>query len=62
MERVEGLSHAIWECKHVVWIQNFWARGSFVSTGGADEKTIRNYIRSQETEDRRLDQLSMFEE
>ena len=42
--------------------QNFWARGYFVSTVGTDEKTIREYIRRQEKEDRRLDQLSMFGE
>ena len=42
--------------------QHFGARGYFVSTVGADEKTIRDYIRRQETEDRRIDQLSMFEE
>ena len=35
--------------------QHFWARGYFVSTVGADEKTIRDYIRLQESEDRRLD-------
>jgi len=33
-----------------------------VSTVGADEKTVRDYIRRQETEDRCLDQLIMFEE
>lgn len=42
--------------------QNFWARGYFVSTVGTDEETIREDIRRQENEDRRLDQLSMFEE
>jgi putative transposase len=42
--------------------QHFWARGYFVTTVGADEKTIRDYIRRQESEDRRLDQLGMFEE
>ena len=42
--------------------QHFWARGYFVSTVGVDEETIRDYIRRQEEEDRRLDQLSMFEE
>jgi putative transposase len=42
--------------------QHFWARGYFVSTVGIDEETIRDYIRRQEVEDRRLDQLSMFEE
>ena len=42
--------------------QSFWARGYFVSTVGVDVETIRDYISRQETEDRRLDQLSMFEE
>jgi putative transposase len=37
--------------------QNFWARGYFVSTVGRDEVVIREYIRSQEREDKRLDQL-----
>jgi len=40
--------------------QRFWARGYYVSTIGADEATIREYIRKQEAEDRRLDQLEMF--
>ena len=41
--------------------QNFWARGYFVSTVGRDEKTVREYIKKQEAEDRRLDQLNIFE-
>ena len=41
--------------------QCFWARGYFVSTVGRDEQTIREYIKKQETEDRRLYQLNMFE-
>ena len=40
--------------------QQFWARGYHVSTVGPDETTVREYIRSQEAEDRRLDQLSLF--
>ena len=40
--------------------QNFWARGYFVSTVGRDEATIREYIRNQEKEDARLDQLSLW--
>jgi hypothetical protein len=32
-----------------------------VTTVGADEKTIRDYIRRQETEDRRLDQLRILQ-
>ena len=40
--------------------QHFWARGYYVSTVGRDEQTIREYIRGQEQEDQRLDQLNMF--
>ena len=37
-----------------------WARGYFVSTVGRDEKVIREYIRNQEAEDKRIDQMSLF--
>ena len=40
--------------------QHFWARGYFVSTVGRDEAVIREYIRHQEAEDRRLDQLRLL--
>ena len=40
--------------------QSFWARGYFVSTVGRDEEVIRAYIRNQEEEDRRLDQLQLL--
>ena len=40
--------------------ENFWARGYLVSTVGRDEKVIRDYIRNQETEDKRLDQISLW--
>lgn len=40
--------------------QPFWARGYFVSTVGRDEATIREYIRHQEHEDRRLDQMNLW--
>ena len=40
--------------------QHFWARGYFVSTVGRDEQTVREYIRNQEAEDRRLDQLNLW--
>ena len=42
--------------------QNFWARGYFVSTVGRDEKVIREYIRRQEHEDQRLEQLKLVTE
>ena len=40
--------------------QHFWARGYFVSTVGRDETIIREYIRHQEVEDKRLDQLNLL--
>lgn len=40
--------------------QHFWARGYFVSTVGRDEAVIREYIRHQEQEDRRVDQLNLM--
>ncbi len=40
--------------------ENFWARGYFVSTVGRDEKAVREYIKEQEREDQRMDQLEMF--
>ena len=38
----------------------FWARGYFVSTIGLDEGMIRNYIKNQEKEDKRIEQLSLL--
>ena len=40
--------------------QHFWARGYFVSTVGIEEAMVKEYIRSQEEEDRRVDQLELF--
>ena len=37
----------------------FWARGYFVSTVGLDEEMVRAYIRNQEHEDERLDQMKL---
>ena len=39
--------------------ESFWARGFFVSTVGIDEESVRKYIRDQEKEDERLDQLQI---
>ena len=39
---------------------HFWARGYYVSTVGADEESVRDYIKKQEKEDARLDQLQLF--
>ena len=40
--------------------QHFWARGYFVSTVGRDEAVVRAYIRNQEKEDKRLEQLKLY--
>ena len=40
--------------------QHFWARGYWCSTVGKDEVAVREYIRNQEKEDRRLEQLNIF--
>jgi putative transposase len=40
--------------------QHFWARGYFVSTVGRDEAVVQEYIKKQEKEDERLDQLGLW--
>jgi putative transposase len=42
--------------------EHFWARGYFATTVGHDEETGRRYIRAQEAEDRRLEQLELFKQ
>jgi putative transposase len=39
--------------------QHFWARGYFVSTVGRDEAAVREYIRDQEREQLREEQLRL---
>ena len=40
--------------------QHFWARGYFVSTVGRDTEVIREYIKKQEEEDKRLEQMNLW--
>jgi putative transposase len=40
--------------------QHFWAGGFWVSRVGREEAVIREYIRKQEQEDKRLDQLNQW--
>ena len=40
--------------------ESFWARGYLVSTVGMGEREIRLYIRNQEKEDRRVEQLKLL--
>lgn len=39
---------------------HFWAHGYFVSTVGANEEVVANYIRSQEDEDKSLDRQQIL--
>ena len=39
--------------------EEFWARGYFVSTVGLDKNVVREYIKNQEKEDERRDQLRL---
>ncbi len=39
--------------------EHFWARGYYVSTVGLDEAMVRAYIRAQEAEDQRYDQMKL---
>ena len=41
--------------------EKFWARGYFATTVGLDEQIVRNYIRHQEAEDKRENQLELFQ-
>jgi len=40
--------------------QHFWARADFLSPVGRDEALIREYIRNQEQEDQRLEQMNLW--
>ena len=40
--------------------QSFWARGYYISTVGRDEEVVREYIRNQEAEEQRIDQLDLL--
>ena len=40
---------------------HFWASGYYVSTVGKDEDVVREYIRKQEREDERLEQLLIID-
>jgi putative transposase len=53
------LARVYGERKRIVG-QHFWARGFFVSTVGWDKDAIRAYIRNQEKEDQRLEQLNLW--
>jgi len=62
---IKGKSAIHIACNYMGRKKNFtghhlWARGYFVPTVGLDEKAARKYLKTQEQEDRRLDQLNWF--
>ena len=54
------LARAYGERKRNFVGQHFWARGYFVSTVGRDQEQIREYIKKQEAEGTRLEQLNLW--
>ena len=55
------LGASLWRAQARVRRSNsFWARGYFVSTVGRDETVIREYIKNQESEDQKLEQLNLW--
>ena len=41
--------------------RHFWARGYYISTVGSNQKAVEEYIRNQEKEDMKYDQISFKE-
>jgi len=58
---VTHIARTYMEVKRSFVGQHFWARGYFVSTVGADEEVFRQYIRHQEEQDKRLEQMSLLQ-
>ena len=59
MKRIKGnsserLFREFPELKKRYWGQHFWARGYFVGTVGADEETIKKYIKEQKKTENQL--------
>lgn len=46
--------------KKPYWGNHFWARGYCVDTVGLDADKIRKYVRYQEAQEKRAEQLSLF--
>ncbi len=46
--------------KKPYWGNHFWARGYCVDTVGLDSEMIRKYVKYQESQERRAEQLKLF--
>ena len=60
-EKRDSSGPGLWGKEAKLRGQHFWARGYFVSTVGRDEAVIREYIRNQEREDERLEQIGLWQ-
>jgi putative transposase len=49
------------ELKKRYWGRHFWAKGYCVSTVGLDEEKIRKYVRWQQANDQRIEQMKLWE-
>ncbi len=67
MKKLKGKSEErLWkrfpELRKKYWGQHVWARGYFVTTGGIDDEVIRKYIAEQEEEERKMEQLRLWDD
>jgi hypothetical protein len=60
VQECDSSGPGVWGAQAKFFWRSFCARGYFVSTVGRDEETIREYIRHQEYEDQRLDQMNLW--
>ena len=61
-----SLAHTKWNCKyHIVFApkqnRQFWCKGYYISTVGANKEIIKNYIRNYLKEDMIADNISLKE-
>ena len=56
----DSLDAGVWGRKRNFVGQHFWARRYVVSAVGRDEAVIGEYIKNQEQEDERLEQLGLW--
>jgi putative transposase len=54
LNRFKGLK------KKPYWGNHFWAKGYCVDTIGLDEEMIRKYVKHQEIQEKRAEQLQLF--
>ena len=74
MDMQESLKHTVWDCKyHVVWIPKYRKKAVYGElrrelgevfrelAKQKESKTEEGHLQQQEAEDRRIDQLKLFE-